>query len=564
MVKLNKRNDGFVKGLVFCLLLMLCIRLTFLLFPSDLLFAEPDELFRGVLTKQIISHNCISSLFDYLYNPYAGGSIVISILAVPFFYIFGDTVFSLKLVEILLALFSVFLLYATAYKYFGIKAALMACLMFIVPPQYLSQRSLMSIGDYCESILLSLIIIHIFLSIIRRITAQEGGDAKIARYSFLLGIMSGFGLWFHYINGITIITCLIVWFFIDAKFFIRSKFLFFLCGFGIGFLPWLSLNFTRNFQGCIAGRDYIWRHFFRNGFVDALNRLSEMVVSGLPNALMFKNGLLNNASTFFFSRAYYLLLIISILGLICMHRDKVAFLVRNLLKRKAKNYPGMKHIFIFFILINVMIFILIYSFYAIPTTITGVGFHDNRRIMPLFPCLIIAISIFLSSCLSMKRLLYRLFAFCSLFFFMVYGIVNNAPLFSKNNFGRSLSLKGYSYELLGWNIADSSLADIERWVKLISVCRINNLQQICKGIGQGIGDDLGDDIALEKFGTYEKKVQKLDENCLASIYYGMGIGTVSAVKNNGIKINDVTERIDSRYIKFFMRGYRKEARNDTR
>ncbi len=544
---INHRCEGkdLWSGLAICVLILLGVKLTVLFFPSEMIFGESAELFRGVLAKQIVSNNRVESFFDYLYNPYAGGSLVISILTVPFFLIFGQTVFSLKLVEVLFSILSLSLIYVILYKNFGKKTALIAAFMFILPCQYFAQRSIMAIGDYCESVFFSFLVIYLFITIIT--DGREGKHNKIW-HPFLFGLIAGLGIWFHYVVGIALATCLIIWILVERRLFIRKNFLGFLAGFIFGFSPWILFNLNRHFEGCIAGRGYIWSHFFRGGILHSISRLFQTFVSTAPNLLMFKNNFLNGFLILFYSRVYYFIFIFAFIGLLFRYRDKIKLLL-------ARQLPDTGAIFVISALLYSVLFMIIYGLYAIPTTITGIGFHDYRRFMPMFPFMIIVISVFFAPYLSVKKSKYPVLLFSLPFLAFSYGILNSAALFSFGNFGKAFSMPGYSYRLLGINIADSSLRDIARWVKVIRTESYTYKDQVCYGIGEGIGQDLGDDIPLGKIDAYQELLNPLDEKCLQDIYYGMGVACVDAVKYNTIELSQVVKKINQPYIKNFTDGY---------
>ncbi|HAH19368.1 MAG TPA: hypothetical protein DCL49_00510, partial [Candidatus Omnitrophica bacterium] len=126
----NKRKGLII--LFFLIGLFLVFRLLVLLTYSNRLY-EPEELYRGTIAREII-HGPLIPLWEYLdfkVEYFPGGTLVVGILAVPFFWLFGETYFSLKLVALLFALGTFVLWYLFLDKFFSRRIAVVTALIFI-------------------------------------------------------------------------------------------------------------------------------------------------------------------------------------------------------------------------------------------------------------------------------------------------------------------------------------------------------------------------------------------------------------------------------------------------
>jgi len=219
------------------------------LLGAGIFMSSDIELFNGTIAREILKGGKMP-LFDYHADPYAGGTLITGILAVPFFILFGSSYFSLKLVALAFSLGSLIVCFILLNKHFGLKAASFASLLFIFPPTLYAQSSLVSLGNHCESIFFSLLTTLIFFEIFFQKQKIPFEDKKISSFLiFLLGLTSGFSFYFVYTFLYTFLTYSIFWFIFDKRLFIKKYFLIYCLSFVIGFLPWLYYNLTHSFRG---------------------------------------------------------------------------------------------------------------------------------------------------------------------------------------------------------------------------------------------------------------------------------------------------------------------------
>ncbi len=149
---------GFMVFFIFFLVLRFLNLFTALEWVTDF-----EELLRGTIGKEIIE-GLKFPLLDYQADAFSGGSIAMGIAAVPFFLIFGYSLFALKLaVFIFFAVPACILFIFFLYRYFGEKAALAGGLLYIwASPPALVAGSFMAMGYHAQSIPFSLGILICF------------------------------------------------------------------------------------------------------------------------------------------------------------------------------------------------------------------------------------------------------------------------------------------------------------------------------------------------------------------------------------------------------------------
>ena len=114
-----ERKDSYnpksmiLKKYIFLLIalgLYLCMRL-FVLFSSPYSYDEWPEEAMLVVGKEIMSNGFRFNLFDLQYNPYQGGMLLVTLLLLPLYKIFGVSVFSLQLLGFFFSALTFVLIY---------------------------------------------------------------------------------------------------------------------------------------------------------------------------------------------------------------------------------------------------------------------------------------------------------------------------------------------------------------------------------------------------------------------------------------------------------------------
>src|SRR2546422_7714774 len=182
------------------------------------------------------------------------GTLVMGTLTSGFFLLFGPTVFALKLAPLLVFMLALVFWYWTIQRVAGERVAGYFAFLFCLSPPLLTAYSTAPPCCHGESILFSALTVFLLF----KMRSEE--KASLA-YPLLLGLTAGFGLWFAYIYGLTLLALLGFWFWHDREMLRRWRFLYFALGFLVGFAPWIVINMQTHFAGLVIHNKNVWEHF---------------------------------------------------------------------------------------------------------------------------------------------------------------------------------------------------------------------------------------------------------------------------------------------------------------
>src|SRR3989475_7998281 len=174
------------------LLLFVASRLLYLMLinPSYLNYMG-EELYRGTIAQELVTGLKIP-FTEYRADNYSGGSLVIGALAAGFFFLFGSTVFALKLAPLLIFTLALVFWYWTLQRYAGERVAGYFAVLFCFSPPLLTATSVATLGTHSESLLFSSLTVFLLF----RMLSEEKPSLA---YPVLLGFTAGLGLSFAYI-----------------------------------------------------------------------------------------------------------------------------------------------------------------------------------------------------------------------------------------------------------------------------------------------------------------------------------------------------------------------------
>ncbi len=210
------------------------------------LYLDWEEYGRGLVARELLDGMALH-LLDHQMDPYAGGSLVMGILATPFFALFGDNVVSLKLAAIPFVAVAALASYALLARAVGrLEATLAACLVFLAPYS-MSRLSLVVWGDHAQ--------VPAFMALCLLLAWGWGIDGqRRTLWAGLLGLVAGFGLYFHYHLAIPLVLVGLLLLATDRRGLRGRRGLAALMGAFIGFLPWLLYNLSHDFEGLNISR----------------------------------------------------------------------------------------------------------------------------------------------------------------------------------------------------------------------------------------------------------------------------------------------------------------------
>ena len=234
--RFSKRQTAYLL-LVVCILLFLAQRILLVLFaPSHVAHPYFDETVSGVLACDILDQSIRAPLFAYEYLNRSGDVLTEGFLLVPYFKLFGRSVFSTKLFALSSALVTLIIWIFFLKKYQGTLSAFVFALLYALPPLAFSRMNLLGTIS-SHHMICPLIALQSFL-LFMILFAKPPRIASLWLWLFS-GLVAGFGIYCFYTYTIFISFC-ILFFLLAHRSSIRiTSVLAFLIGTILGFAPWI-------------------------------------------------------------------------------------------------------------------------------------------------------------------------------------------------------------------------------------------------------------------------------------------------------------------------------------
>lgn len=526
--------------------LILLLGLSFLIFRLAVLFTaidelyEEEELYRGTIAREIIQGPLIPlwEYIDYQVEYFPGGTLVVGMLAVPFFMLFGQTYISLKLVGLLFALGTVIVWFIFLDKFFNRRSAIIASLLFIFCPPFYTKMSLITWGAHPEANFFTALSLFIFCRIFFR--ANTGGKSLDF---FWLGLCAGFAFWFVQTYLLTMAFIFLCWFALDRGFLLKKTFYIFAGGFFLGFSPGIfyELFYRRGVFG-ING-DNVFLEFAFCDIGSFLPRVFSFLNNDLPNSFLFSSGAGNHL--------YYLLFLAAFSFLSWLNRKSLSIFLGRIL------YPvSLKEIKLFPVSISKESLLLVYP--ALFVLIYGLSSYNldpehwrdyigYRYIIPLIPFILVICAIFLER-IYQRKLFFWLF----LSLIIALGIAGNLDLISARNFGRFFSDKGYSYRIIGDKIGLRVKDNLKEYISPFNRLEEGLRRQFYEGLGAGIAWRLRAEEPEETAKIIEDEIP-LEYH--PACYRGWGILFAPEDADDFVKALYTAGKITPRYQNSFYEGF---------
>lgn len=356
-----------------------------------------------------------TSFGNFQLDGYSGESLIIEPLAALFFKFFGMNLFALKLapaaVYFLTLLTSAFFMR----RYFGAVASLRSVFFLIFLPPAIGAKTLIPVGGHSESLFFTICMISSFYGYL------FAGKTAVRNVCLaLFGLLAGFNFWFYYESGIAVLACLLTWAAVSPKSFFSKDALWAGLFSVVGFSPWIYAYFTQPENGVKFLLIVFPGRSFPEQFLLMPKRIGGILLFSLPESFSF----LDDSNAFRKPLAYlYFGLCLAALG---------CFMRKNL-KDAGKINPRL----LFFIIYPV-VFLMVYGLTEmdVPTQYSHTIIF--RYYMPLYfvGFLLLGAAV----CPMRKWMLIPL---------VLLSVLSQGPLLLKEEFGRGLQLKGYSYFELG-------------------------------------------------------------------------------------------------------------------
>ena len=428
------------------LLLFVASRLLYLVLidPSYLLIQPSQELSVGTIAQELVT-GLTMPFPEYRANNYTLGTLVMGGFVSVFFLLFGPTLLALKLAPLLVSTLTLLFWYWTIQRAADERVAGYFALLFCFPTPVFTAYSVAALGDHAQSILFSALTVFLLF---RMLSEEKPSPA----YPVLLGLTAGFGLWFAYIYGLTLLALLGCWLWHDKGRFWQPRVLWFALGFLVGFAPWILINTQTHFAGLVIRGKTVWEHF-------GLAHLWEGLTHPRKLALYeFFADIASNDPRDLPRRAVNLLYSLLYLSPI---------LTAGVLRLKAgRSDPAgtnpTRLTLVRFGILYVIVFALAMQFS---------DFKATRYHIPAYPFLFLFVALALAHCQDLVPLGQRKIQTAFLASVVVLGLGTHAPLLSLDRPGAALSAKGYSYALMpetySHTHAPAGLRDPEFILKLV-------------------------------------------------------------------------------------------------
>src|SRR5438445_1570201 len=412
------------------LLLFVASRLLYLVLlnPSYLFTYLGEELYRGTIAQELVT-GLTMPFTEYRADNYSGGSLVIGALAAGFFVLFGPTLFALKLAPLVFFTLALVFWYWTIQRYAGERVPGSFARRFCFSPPLLTAYSVTAMAFHSVSIVFSALTVFLLFKML-------SDEMDSPTFPALLGLTAGFGLWFTYTYGLTLLAMLGFWFWHDRGILRRRRVLWFALGFVVGFSPWISMNLQNNFSGLVVQSKNVWEHF-------GLAYLWEGLAH--PRTLApveFFTTLASDDAWDVYRRAANLLYALLYLGPVLTAGVLRLKAIRSTPAGPRPTRPTLEGFGILCLVV-----------FALAVQLSD--FRITRYYLPAYPFLFLFVAHSFARSQETFPLAQRKIQTVFLASVVVLGLGTHAPLLSLDRPGLALSTKGYSYGLLPWYYWDT-------------------------------------------------------------------------------------------------------------
>ncbi|MHC4943560.1 MAG: hypothetical protein ACYTG7_11140, partial [Planctomycetota bacterium] len=277
-------------ALAILLFITLLFRLFIIVVPWPDFYEPPigtegsEELLRGNGARDLIE-GLLLPFQDYQVNDFWGGSLGISILAVPFFLLLGPTIVALRMSTLFFSLLFPLAAFLILDRFVSRRAAWIGGLLLcFLPPGYVFYSSI-ALGTHIEGTALSMLLIHLFLCV--HLLGRKGIVIN-ASLGFLVGLSISWGYGTLIILGLLLLFQLLY----DKLFFLGRRFRVQACGFVVGLIPWILYNVNHGYAGLKLYNKDIHKHFdLGSSLSKKLGKLSDFFTRDLADSFWFKDTL---------------------------------------------------------------------------------------------------------------------------------------------------------------------------------------------------------------------------------------------------------------------------------
>jgi hypothetical protein len=463
------KNDKII--LTALIVIFVSLRLLLVSSQRDAIY-DANEFYPGTIAMELIQGPSLP--FQNLCpDDHNFGSVVNGILMVPFFLLLGPSGAAAKIVPILFSLGVLVLWYLLLKRFFNRSVAILASLLFIFSPTIYTKCSVLSIGSHPES--------SLFMAAILFIAGLIFIDSKKKNiYFILLGLISGFGLFYSYLCSITILTLFIFWFAFDKEFIFNLKFYLFMIFALIGFSPRIYFESGVNLEnGQIKFAAFFNQavNLKEMSFAHIVFKAKDFLAKDLLR--LFDFGHLPAYSGYL----YYALFSVCFLYLLWANRYALLKLIIPLRAGEEKPVSGES-----IILFSPLVFFL---GYILSSYTVWPGWQNSGYLVPLYPFIFAIVALGFQKFMHAKQWLIKGLFLAVLGAILLAGLYENIALISFKKIGQGFIYKGYSYRMLGEKIGASNF-HYAKVVKQIKNIDFSKRKFFLQGVGWGIAHSHAD------------------------------------------------------------------------
>lgn len=417
LFKLTSRVNPAL-ALIFIILASILLKLLII----DYEIANGDEAVFGIMAKHISE---LKEFPIYLWKAHYAGTLN-SYIGAFLFKIFGISGLVYRFSAFFFFIPLVFVIYHLGKNILNEELGLISAIFIAIPPSLINYFSIFVGGVYLEGLFFGSLIFLLALLIL----FPENFIKSRLNLFFVLGLVSGIGLWLSPQVIPFFISVLILFFIKDRKFFVSKNFLILIISFFIGYLPALIYNFKYplatfyRFSGRILNLDHSFlyeSHPVKIILSKIIWRISIIPISfiKIPKLLLSIIGIDNFSKKFIFA---------SVLLVYLFSWLYIFFLEKKFVKALFTfNFSNVNLRPIHLLVVFVSVFITFYSFL--------VGEDSPRYLLPMYIPISIFLSMFLLKIKSKSKII-----FLTLWLFIL-----NVNFFS--NF-KALNSQNISYDKL--------------------------------------------------------------------------------------------------------------------
>jgi hypothetical protein len=414
-----------------------------------LLFAFPElvqveELYNGTLAREIV-RGPILPLLRLRYIEYQSGSLIVSLTAIPFFYLFGESYFTLKLVALLFSSATLAVFYALLKRFYSAKAAMWGGLIFVFPPRLFALLNLKVEGANSQAILITVAIWYLFFSLLRHAEDRRPGVDREWRKNasaFLIGLLSSFGVWFCPVVLIVILCIGGIAFARDRLFCFKGRFLWAFAGFWAGAVPAIVDYRSTGY----VGLKYLLTQPYRGRTSSFIASVAELWGKGLLDSFSSKNFFLPSGAV---NGYFYALVLICIVVYLYRCRGDIALFLRAMAssaRRQRLSFESVKGVAF---ILYVALFTLAYGLSKYHIAESGSAIDAYRYMVSLYPFLFIMVALAVEKTRGQSGMLAGMVAVG-----IALGAVEIVGSIEPEGYGKGFQLKGYDYEMLGLRLCE--------------------------------------------------------------------------------------------------------------